>query len=222
MNEQIARVLGLVQPDVVHVHNLLNLSFDLPRAAHAAGAAVVATLHDYTLVCASGGQRLHRAERHICDVIETESVRPLLSRVAVLRADGLQPRAAWIAGSSCRATSGDGATRPVAAPCRPRRIGRWSGRQRAGYGLRSGSPARGRAPLFEEIDLFVAPSRFLAAEFERLGVKAAQMRVWELGFAALGGDCTSATARVPAAATPGQPLRFGYVGTLCGTKAFTS
>ena len=65
-------VLRAVQPDVLHVHNLLNLSFDLPAMAHASGAMVVATLHDYTLVCASGGQRIHQAEQHVCDVIDTE------------------------------------------------------------------------------------------------------------------------------------------------------
>jgi threonine dehydrogenase-like Zn-dependent dehydrogenase len=53
-----------------HVHNLLNLTFDLPMMARRREIAVVATLHDYTLVCASGGQRAHRAEHHRCDVID--------------------------------------------------------------------------------------------------------------------------------------------------------
>ena len=61
---RLRQVLKAIQPDVVHVHNLLNLSFELPALAHASGIPVVATLHDYTLVCASGGQRLHRAEQH--------------------------------------------------------------------------------------------------------------------------------------------------------------
>ena len=72
IGDGLAHVLRAVQPDVVHVHNLLNLSFDLPALARASGAIVVATLHDYTLVCASGGQRIHQAEQHVCDVIDTE------------------------------------------------------------------------------------------------------------------------------------------------------
>src|SRR5262249_24159872 len=64
--DRIAHVLRDVQPDVVHVHSLFNLSFDLPSMAHACGARVVATLHDYTLVCPSGGQRIHRADQHVC------------------------------------------------------------------------------------------------------------------------------------------------------------
>ena len=72
IGERVTQILDAVQPDVVHVHNLLNLSFDLPRLAHAANAAVVATLHDYTLVCPSGGQRIHRSENHVCREIDTE------------------------------------------------------------------------------------------------------------------------------------------------------
>src|SRR3954467_6481222 len=66
VTERIGQVLRAVQPDVVHIHNLLNLSFDLPALAHRQGSAVVATLHDHSLVCPSGGQRLHRAEEHRC------------------------------------------------------------------------------------------------------------------------------------------------------------
>ena len=40
LGERIGQILEAVQPDVVHVHSLLSLSFDLPRLAHAANAAV--------------------------------------------------------------------------------------------------------------------------------------------------------------------------------------
>ena len=75
MSARLEQVLDLVQPHVVHVHNLLNLSFDLPAAARARGIPVVATLHDYTLVCPSGGQRIHRAESHVCRTIDTAAAR---------------------------------------------------------------------------------------------------------------------------------------------------
>jgi Glycosyltransferase Family 4 len=70
--ERLDHVLRAIQPDVVHVHNLLNLSFDLPLLARRRGASVVATLHDYTLLCASGGQRVHVAEQHVCHEIDTQ------------------------------------------------------------------------------------------------------------------------------------------------------
>jgi glycosyltransferase involved in cell wall biosynthesis len=51
LGEQIARF----RPDVVHFHNTFPLiSGAAVRAAHASGAAVVATLHNYRLVCAAG------------------------------------------------------------------------------------------------------------------------------------------------------------------------
>lgn len=48
-------VLGVLEefgPDLVHVHHTLNLSGDLRAHLASAGHPVVATLHDYTLVCA--------------------------------------------------------------------------------------------------------------------------------------------------------------------------
>jgi hypothetical protein len=72
ITSQLAHVLAATRPDVLHVHNLLNLSFELPRLARSQGVATTATLHDYTLVCASGGQRVHVAESHICQTIDPE------------------------------------------------------------------------------------------------------------------------------------------------------
>ena len=72
MNAQLRHVLDATRPDVLHVHNLLNLSFDLPRIAKQRGIATVATLHDYTLVCPSGGQRVHVAESHVCASIDAD------------------------------------------------------------------------------------------------------------------------------------------------------
>jgi glycosyltransferase involved in cell wall biosynthesis len=49
------QVVGLVQefrPDIVHLHEALNLSGDIASRLTAAGYPVVATLHDFTLVCA--------------------------------------------------------------------------------------------------------------------------------------------------------------------------
>jgi len=49
------QVVGLVRefaPDIVHLHHGLNLSGDLAARLSGAGLPVVATLHDFTLVCA--------------------------------------------------------------------------------------------------------------------------------------------------------------------------
>jgi len=50
--EQVVELIGGLCPDVVHLHHTLNLSGDLASRLSAAGHPVVATLHDFTGVCA--------------------------------------------------------------------------------------------------------------------------------------------------------------------------
>jgi glycosyltransferase involved in cell wall biosynthesis len=45
-------LVGELAPDLVHLHHTLNLSGDLAARLTAAGHTVVATLHDFTMVCA--------------------------------------------------------------------------------------------------------------------------------------------------------------------------
>ncbi|HZM00995.1 MAG TPA: glycosyltransferase [Planctomycetota bacterium] len=50
--EQVLETVAEFRPDVVHVHHLQNLSADLGARLARTGLPVVATLHDYLLVCA--------------------------------------------------------------------------------------------------------------------------------------------------------------------------
>lgn len=60
----LAQRLHAFSPDVVHVHNTFPLlSPAVLEVARRAGAAVVATLHNYRLVCMQGG---YLREQHIC------------------------------------------------------------------------------------------------------------------------------------------------------------
>jgi glycosyltransferase involved in cell wall biosynthesis len=59
------------------------------------------------------------------------------------------------------------------------------------------------------VDLFVAPSPFIAAEFERFGIPPSRVRVSDLGFPPL-------VARPRGGVS--QPVRLGYVGTLAWHK----
>lgn len=205
IGDRVRHVLQVLQPDVVHVHNLLNLSFDLPAAARARGAAVVATLHDYTLVCPSGGQRLHHAERHLCDWIDSERcarcfmespfhAQMSFGRVATLgataplyrAASALAQRLPGLATRAARAVS----TAPVTAAEIDARL-------------------RSATAVFDDIDLFVAPASFTAAEFGRLGVPPDKIRVSDYGFAEW-----QPAPRTNAA----KPLRIGYVGSVVWHK----
>jgi glycosyltransferase involved in cell wall biosynthesis len=52
LGDLVLRLLEEVSPSVVHLHHTLNLTADLASRVSGAGYPVVATLHDFTLVCA--------------------------------------------------------------------------------------------------------------------------------------------------------------------------
>ena len=210
IENRLVHVLKATQPDVVHVHNLLNLSFALPRMAQARHIPVVATLHDYTLVCPSGGQRIHRADNYVCHAIDTERcVRcfresPLHAQVAFARLGG---------------TRLPGVMRRVMAAL-SRRFSR----------LKTAVPRSiARAPVislgkrdiearltdaretFHDIDLFVAPSLSVAAEFRRLGIEATKIRVSDYGFVPI-------SPRHELRPDGAFTLRIGYVGSVVWHK----
>jgi glycosyltransferase involved in cell wall biosynthesis len=204
LNRQLAHVLDATRPDVLHVHNLLNLSFDLPRLARERGIPSVATLHDYTLVCASGGQRVHAAESHVCKVIDTD-------RCSRCFADS-PFHAQLVAGQFTRRGVG---ARIVKAAAEVRRLIPSMGATAARYVPApriTGADMQRRLAyarhVFDQVDLFVAPSAALADEYARLGLDERRIQVSDYGFV---------HARPVDRITP-RPLTFGFVGTLVWHK----
>ena len=211
IDAQLEHVLSAVAPDVLHIHNLLNLSFHLPRLAAARGIPSVATLHDFTLLCPSGGQRVHQAERHVCFEIDTQRCARCFvqshfnAQIAFARlgrrTSGLR-RAAGIAGRLRRVF-----------PAAFERLRRGVAEQ--GPGLRVEEiDARldaVRDEVYEHIDLFVAPSPALGADYERFGMPAEKIRVSDYGFPPL-------AARARERPADRERLRFGFVGTLVWHK----
>ena len=222
INAQLQHVLHATRPDVVHVHNLLNLSFDLPRLAREHGAATVATLHDYTLVCASGGQRVHTAESHVCHVIDPERCGRCVTQSAL--------HAQMAAGRLTRRPGGRLVARAAAAL---RRLAPVLAHHAAGQVAAAPVVARdirrrtaSARHVFETIDLFVAPSRALGEEYVRLGLPEARLQVSDYGFRAVDARGTARRVRTMGAPGPGPvsghssaaPLRIGFVGTVVWHK----
>jgi glycosyltransferase involved in cell wall biosynthesis len=207
LNAQLEHVLDATAPDVLHVHNLLNLSVDLPSIARARGIRIVATLHDYTLVCVSGGQRVHLSEGHVCGTIDPDRC----SRCFAESAFSTQ----LAAGRLMRGNAG-------------RAIGRAAATlRRLSPGLVEAASHQLRAPavaaadirrrlayvqhVFDAIDLFVAPSGAMRDEFVRLGVPPERIVVSDYGFAP--------AARVRRKNhSQNTPLQIGFVGTLVWHK----
>lgn len=207
LNAQLRHVLDATAPDVLHVHNLLNLSFDLPRLAKARGTAVVATLHDYTLVCASGGQRVHVSDAHVCATIEAGRCARCFKESAFSRqmavgriARGALGRTVGRAGKLVFRLAPRLAV-AAAGTFDGHEVGAADIRRRLAYARH----------VFETIDLFVAPSVSIHDEFVRLGAPADRLQVSDYGFAPILAD--PRRSRVP-----GEALRVGFVGSLVWHK----
>jgi glycosyltransferase involved in cell wall biosynthesis len=170
---------------------------------------VVATLHDHTLVCPAGGQRVHRAENHVCRTIDAERcVRcfpdsPFHDQIAFARLTG---------GAHARGRlRGAAATFARRFPRLAARASRAARRVPVFPLTTEHIEARLAAArrVFDQIDLFIAPSPSIASEFERLGIAPAKIRVSDYGFVPLMRNRRSES---------GRPLRIGYVGTIVWHK----
>ncbi len=205
----LGHVLDIVQPHVLHVHNLLNLSFALPSMARARGIAVAATLHDYTLVCPSGGQRIHRDESHVCHAIDTARCArcfPASPFHAQLRYGQLARRVP--AHTLGRLTSALRRLAPRAATAAAAALGQTTGATIDTAAIERRLDAARTA--FDHFDIVVAPSASLAREYATLGVPTDRLVVSDYGFARL--------TRPPRVLDPEGRLRVGFVGTLVWHK----
>ena len=171
---------------------------------------MAATLHDYTLVCPSGGQRIHRAESHVCHVIEPGAVRTVFPGLAVSRAVALRPagtaraRRARSAGWPRRCAG----SRPAPTTAAGAALGRTGRRSSTAPTIERRLAAARTA--FADFDVAVAPSASLAREYAALGFPIERVVVSDYGFAPL--------ARPPRTADPDGRLRIGFVGTLVWHK----
>ena len=209
LTARIGQVLDAVEPDVVHAHSFLNLSYEMASLARARAIPIVATLHDYTLVCPSGGQRLHRAESYVCRTIDTSRCVRCFQQSPFYTQMAVGPAASAVASSGVLQRL-VGAARRL-SPGLVQAAAKAAGEARriplaeADIAARLAHARR----LFEQVDLFVAPSPSIASEFTKLGLDPKKIKVSDYGF--------RPAPRPPRARRDG-PLRIGFVGTLVWHK----
>ncbi len=199
-------VLDTVRPDLLHIHNLLNLSLELPLLAKRRGVRSVATLHDYTLVCPSGGQRVHAAEDHVCTSIDSARCArcfpqsPFHGQMAAHAAGPLWPVLVRLGRVARRV-----APRATGLLERAHRLHPAGGLTPADIDARLSAAHA----VFDTVELFVAPSPALGSEYVKLGLPGDRLEVSDYGFPSLAHQ-----GPVPR----GGPVRIGFVGTLSEHK----
>jgi glycosyltransferase involved in cell wall biosynthesis len=209
LTARIGEVLDAVEPDILHAHSFLNLSYEMAAQARARGIPIVATLHDYTLVCPSGGQRLHRAESHVCHAIDTARCVRCFHQSFFYTQMAVGPAAAAVASS--------GLLQQLVSAARRVAPGLVVSAARAAGEIRripvTEADIQGRLDharrLFEQVDLFVAPSPSIGAQFRELGLDPKKIKVSDYGF--------RPAPRRPRGLRQG-PLQIGFVGTLVWHK----
>jgi glycosyltransferase involved in cell wall biosynthesis len=184
----------------------------------------VATLHDHSLACPAGGQRLHLVERTVCHEIDPARCAACfphspfhgqMSVAALARAAG--PGAAAV-GRAARwmARHAPGAAglfrRQALARTQPVPIAEIEARLEQ---LRN---------VFDAVQLFVAPSRAVADAHERLGLHRSKLLVSDYGFAhsslrpACGANPERALLPDASRRASLSPVHIGFVGTLVWHK----
>ena len=209
LTARIGQVLDAVEPEIVHAHSFLNLSYELAAQARARGIPVVATLHDYTLVCPSGGQRLHRAEAHVCHTIDTARCVRCFEQSPFYTQMAVGPAATAVASSGLLQRL-VGAARRL-SPGLVQTAARAASQARRFPVVEADIVARlaHARRVCEQVDLFVAPSPSIGAQFRELGLDPTKIKVSDYGFRP-----------APRRPTAGRrsPLRIGFVGTLVWHK----
>jgi len=154
---QFDEVMSRAEPEIVHFHATWELSNNLPMIARRRGASVVFTLHDFWLMCPRG-QRLRPSDLTQCHEIDMERCCACL-----------EP---WIAPRRFPSRQHVGRLFNARRPPLRTLFSQARTRLLRPRDVESGATHVERYhakthELIDNVDLFIAPSRFLAHEFER-------------------------------------------------------
>ena len=205
-------VLTGFRPDVVHVHHLLYGGVQLLERARAHGAAVLLTLHDFWLECGRMGQ-LRSADGHLCEVVDTARCGRCLPSVAWRQPAGARTIARVLRGVR-RWTGLDllpAATRArrAAPPSLPSVDAEEAARFEGWARVRTRSLVDSVQRHAQRV---IAPSAFLAARTEALGVPRERLVVVPTGLR----DAAARSGESGAERT--GPLGLLFLGTLVPVK----
>ena len=214
VNDAFARALDETQPDVVHFQHLMYIGLDAPALVRARGVRSVMTLHEYWLLCARGGQ-MRRTDGVVCEQAEAGTCARCLQDFRF----GRTPGEARIAGACSwvrRLTGWD--PFPSLKRVKERRQAQKPHtdialRHSHGEGMLkwlSCRTDRVRA-LWDAVDRFLCPSRFLMETFVRDGWPVDRMSWSPYGIPMIASES-------PLSPPPHARLRIGFIGTITPAK----
>jgi glycosyltransferase involved in cell wall biosynthesis len=198
LEQAFQHTLDSVRPDVVHFHGIWGVSNLLPLLARRAGARTVFTLHDFWLMCPRG-QRLQQPHGSICWDVD-------LARCETCLAPWIDPPRLPSAGAVVASLRSGRLFNASAWQRAAARVLRRSAPQPDGEVQRYHSVSR---QVIEAIDLFIAPSQFLRAEFVRYGIDPSRIVHSDNGI-----DTTG----LHRPKRPSALFRFGFIGSLIPSK----
>ena len=211
LRKQFQKVLQEQRPQIVHFHNLLSLGDDLVSQARSSGAAVVYTLHDYGLICPNS--LLLRSDGQLCSKQDGDFfqdccptlIRTSGSRIPVFAAR-LPPLARW-------RLFVNQFPHPVGKKLLNQCVGlaeRWMGEPaKTDIARKRDFYFRQTRRIFQDVDLFLAPSEFLRQRYVSCGIPAEKIYHVRYGMRHF-----ERLAHIPS----DGPLRFGYIGALHAHK----
>lgn len=209
IDKRFAAFLDTFQPHVVHIHHLTCLSTSSVLAAKERDCPVVMTLHDYWLICQRG--QFLKTDLALCSGQEDkECVKCLTRELSTTE-------------TSRKITS----TYRRVMPDAPLLLHRMDALLRKMYGLycqiflpRQDSAlqqVRRRMDhireICENIDLFIAPSRFLTEKFLAFGIPPTKLLYSDNGYNTAGFPDNHTRPR-----EEGEKLRFGFIGVVFPPK----
>jgi glycosyltransferase involved in cell wall biosynthesis len=196
------------RPEIVHFHHFLSLGDDLVTLARSSGAAVVYTLHDYSLICPN--TLLLRDDGALCAKQDADFFQDCCP--VLIRTDGPRRRPPWTARFPSPARwqlyarqNPNPLLRALLLAATNRAV-RWLGNPRRAHfdGKRDFFLTHTRR-ICRDVDLFLAPSEFLLRRYVSCGLARAKIVLVKHGMRHF--------PTVPRKERRG-PIRFGYIGAL--------
>lgn len=213
--DRFRQLLDRVKPDLVHAMHAMDLGVGVLRHARERGIPLGYTLHDYWFTCARWGQR-HHPDGYVCETVRHETCAACL-RTLPWR----QPRGAAGALRGLRwlqENFGIDLAGPVKSAARAARAGKAA--FSSGESRSSSAPLTARdveererhlrAEAVEDVDLFLAPSKFLRDQMVAWGIPRKKLLTSMIGID------KRPLRRVRR--TPSRLLRVSFHGSLMRTK----